>query len=142
MRHVRKPEPSNVVAEVTSEPWEIALQAVMPCLRKDGLKAAVGVLKQGLQGACNDRTRFHWRLALARLCVAVGKHDLARIQLEHLDLQLQRTGLESWEPTLAVQVCQLLCRCYDLLPQNQALRDCKDALHRRLCHFDLEAVLE
>ena len=142
MRHVRKPEPSNVVAEVTSEPWEIALQAVMPCLRKDGLKAAVGVLKQGLQGACNDRTRFHWRLALARLCVAAGKHDLARIQLEYLDLQLQRTGLESWEPTLAVQVCQLLCRCYDLLPQNQALRDCKDALHRRLCHFDLEAVLE
>lgn len=142
MRHVRQPEPSNVVAESSSEPWEAALQAVMPCLRKDGLKAAVRVLKHGLQGACSDRTRFHWRLALARLCVAAGKHELARIQLEQLDLQLQRTGLESWEPALALQIAQLLHRCYDLLPQSQSVREYKDALYGRLCHFDLEAVLE
>lgn len=142
MRHVRQPEPASVVAERATEPWEAALQAVMPCLRKDGLKPAVGVLKQGLQGACSDRSRFHWRLALARLCVAAGKHDLARIQLEQLDLQLQRMGLERWEPALALQVGQLLHRCYDLLPQNQSVRECKDALYRRLCHFDLEAVLE
>lgn len=142
MRHVHKPELSHVVVDSATQPWETALQAVMPCLRKDGLKAAVGVLKQGLQAACGDRARFHWRLALARLCVAAGKHELAKVQLEQLDLQLQRTGLESWEPALAMQVGQLLYRCYDLLPQNQAIRDGKDALHRRLCHFDLEAVLE
>lgn len=142
MRHLRKPEPGNVVPDLTSHPWDAALEAVMPCLRKDGLKAAVGVIKQGLQAACSDRCRFHWRLALARLCMAAGKHELARIQLEQLDLQLQRTGLESWEPTLALQVGQLLYRCYDLLPQSQSIRDCKDAVHRRLCHFDLEAVLQ
>ena len=142
MRHVRKPEPSSVVVDSVAQPWEAALQAVMPCLRKDGLKAAVGVLKQGLRAACGDRARFHWHLALARLCVAAGKHDLARIQLEQLDLQLQRTGLENWEPELAVQVGHLLYRCYDLLPQNQSVQDAKDTLHRRLCHFDLEAVLE
>ncbi len=142
MRHLHKPEPSNVVVDSAAQPWEAALQAVMPCLRKDGLKAAVSVLKQGLRAACGDRARFHWHLALARLCVAAGKHDLARIQLEQLDLQLQRTGLESWEPELAMQVGQLLYRCYDLLPQNQAVQDGKDTLHRRLCHFDLEAVLE
>ncbi|MBY8972639.1 type VI secretion system protein TssA [Pseudomonas sp. P867] len=142
MRHVRKPAPSEVVTDLTTQPWDAALDAVMPCLRKDGLKAAVGVIKQGLQGAVSDRCRFHWRLALARLCMAAGKHELARIQLEQLDLQLQRTGLESWEPALALQVAQLLYRCYDLLPQSQAIRDGKDALHRRLCHFDLEAVLQ
>ncbi|WP_044274290.1 type VI secretion system protein TssA [Pseudomonas fluorescens] len=142
MRHVHKPEPSSVVVDSVAQPWDAALQAVMPCLRKDGLKAAVGGLKQGLRAACGDRARFHWHLALARLCVAAGKHDLARIQLEQLDLQLQRTGLENWEPQLAVQVGQLLYRCYDLLPQNQSVQDAKDTLHRRLCHFDLEAVLE
>lgn len=99
-RPLRKPEPSSVVVDSVAQPWEAALQAVMPCLRKDGLKVAVGVLKQGLLAACGDRARFHWHLALARLCVAAGKHDLARIQLEQLDLQLQRTGLESWEPEL------------------------------------------
>ena len=102
----------------------------------------MAVLKQGLQAACGDRARFHWRLALARLCVAAGKHELARLQLEELDLQLQRTGLESWEPVLTLQVGKLLYRCYELLPQTQPICDCKDALHRRLCHFDLEAVLE
>ncbi|MBA5960884.1 type VI secretion system protein TssA [Pseudomonas lactis] len=142
MRHVHKPEPSHVVADSDTQPWETTLQAVMPCLRKDGLKAAVAVLKQGLQAACGDRARFHWRLALARLCVAAGKHELARLQLEELDLQLQRTGLESWEPALTMQVGKLLYRCYELLPQTQPICDCKDALHRRLCHFDLEAVLE
>ena len=142
MPHVQKPQPAQVVTDRAAQPWEAALQAVMPCLRKDGLKAAVGVIKQGLQAACSERSRFHWRLALARVCMAAGKHELVRIQLEQLDLQLQRAGLDSWEPELALQVGQLLYRCYDLLPQNQAIRDCKDALHRRLCHLDLEAVLE
>ena len=74
--------------------------------------------------------------------MAAGKHELARIQLEQLDLQLQRTGLQSWEPALALQIAQLLHRCYDLLPQSQSVREYKDALYGRLCHFDLEAVLE
>ncbi len=71
-----------------------------------------------------------------------GKHELAKIQLEHLDHELQHTGLEHWEPELALQVTQLLYRCCDLLPQNHAVRERKEDTHRRLCLFDLEAVLE
>jgi type VI secretion system protein VasJ len=111
-------------------------------LRKDGLKAAVQALKHGLQTAGGDRARFHWRLAQARLCVHAGKHELAKIQLEHLDLELQRTGLERWEPELALHVTQLLHRCCDLMPQSHAVRERKEDTHRRLCLFDLEAVLE
>ncbi|WP_177318312.1 type VI secretion system domain-containing protein, partial [Pseudomonas sp. R81] len=80
--------------------------------------------------------------AQARLCVQAGKHELAKIQLEHLDHELQHTGLEHWEPELALQVTQLLYRCCDLLPQNHAVRERKEDTHRRLCLFDLEAVLE
>ncbi|AZE84298.1 Uncharacterized protein ImpA [Pseudomonas orientalis] len=140
--HLHKPESFNAVADVGSEPWEAALQAVMPSLRQDGLKTAVGVLKQGLQSACSERARFHWRLALARLCVLAGKPDLGRMQLEQLDLELQRAGLDRWEPELSLHVGRLLYRCYDLLPQSHAVRESKDATHRRLCQFDLEAVLE
>lgn len=140
-RHLQVPE-SAAVVDSEAEPWELALQAVAPRLRKDGLKAAIHELKQGSLAARSDRARFHWRLAQARLCVQAGKHELAKIQLEHLDHELQRTGLERWEPELALQVAQLLYRCCDLLPQNHAVRERKEDTHRRLCLFDLEAVLE
>jgi type VI secretion system protein VasJ len=142
LRHLHKAEPASDVVDIGSDPWEAALQAVMSRLRKDGLKAAVGELKQGLQAACSDRARFHWRLALARLCIRAGKHELGKIQLEQLDLELQHAGLERWEPELAFHVARLLHRCYDLLPQDHAVRERKEVTHRRLCHFDLEAVLE
>ena len=138
--HLQAPEVPGVVAD--AEPWEIALQDVLPRLGKEGLKAAVQQLKQGLHAARSDRARFYWRLAQARLCVHAGKHELAKILLEHLDVELQRSGLERWEPELAFQVTQLLHRCCDLMPQNHAVRERKEDTHRRLCLFDLEAVLE
>lgn len=138
--HLQTPEAPRVGGD--AEPWEIALQDVLPRLRKDGLKAAVHELNQGLHAARSDRARFYWRLALARLCAHAGKHELAKIQLEQLDLELQRSGLERWEPELAFQVTRLLHRCCDLLPQNHAVRERKEDTHRRLCLFDLEAVLE
>ncbi|QDG55315.1 type VI secretion system protein TssA [Pseudomonas sp. NIBRBAC000502773] len=140
-RHLQWPE-SPTVADADAEPWEVALQVARLRLRQDGLKAAVHELKQGMHAAHSDRARFHWRLAQARLCGQAGKHELAKIQLEHLDNELQRRGLEHWEPELALQVTQLLHRCCDVLPQNQAVRERKEDTHRRLCLFDLEAVLE
>jgi len=142
LRHVHKAEPLNAAVDTGNEPWEVALQAVMSRLRKEGLKAAIATLKEGLHAARGDRTRFHWRLALARLCIRAGKHELGRIQLEQLDLELQQAGLERWEPELAFHVSRLLYRCYDLLPQDHAVRERKEVTHRRLCHFDLEAVLD
>ncbi len=138
--HLRKTEIPGVAT--STEPWELALQDLMPRLRKDGLKVAIHELNQGLHAARSDRARFHWRLAQARVCVQAGKHELAKIQLEHLDHELQRTGLERWEPELALQVTRLLHRCCDLLPQDHAVRERKEDTHRRLCLFDLEAVLE
>jgi len=141
-RHLQIPESPALIVDADAEPWEIALQAVATRLRKDGLKAAIHELKQGMYAARSDRARFYWRLAQARLCVLAGKHELAKIQLEQLDHELQHTGLERWEPELALQVTQLLYRCCDLLPQNHAVRERKEDTHRRLCLFDLEAVLE
>lgn len=141
-RHLQRPESPAMVADADPEPWEMALQDAAARLRKDGLKSAMHELTQGMHAARGDRVRFHWRLAQARLCVQAGKHEVAKIQLEHLDHELQRLGLERWEPELALQVTQLLHRCCDLLPQNHAVRERKEETHRRLCLFDLEAVLE
>lgn len=122
--------------------WEQALQEAQAILRKDGLKAATQHLKHGLQSAHGGRQRFFWQLAMARLCYHAKKYELARIQLENLDQDLQDSGLHAWEPDLVLQVLNLLHSCCELLPQNHSVRERKDEVHRRLCHLDLEVVLD
>lgn len=123
-------------------PWELALQEALQRLRKDGLKVCVQLLKQGMAQAQGGRARFFWKLALARLCSVAKKHELAKTQLESLDQTLQASGLGEWEPDLALEVLRLLHNCYELLPQNHAIRERKEEIHRRLCHLDLEVVLD
>ena len=99
-------------------------------------------LKQGLAKACGGRERFYWQLALARVCLAAKKYELAKTQLESLDHILQTSSLGDWEPDLALEVLRLLHSCCELLPQNHAVRESKEGIYRRLCHLDLEVVLE
>ena len=47
--------PRKVEVADTQPAWEVALEEVLPILRKDGLKAAVQILKQGLQSAHGGR---------------------------------------------------------------------------------------
>ncbi|OLF51087.1 type VI secretion system protein TssA [Pseudomonas chlororaphis] len=134
--------PRKVEASASQPAWEEALEEVLPILRKDGLKAAVQVLKQGLQSAHGGRVRFFWQFSLARLCFMAKKYELAKTQLETLDQELQNSGLHAWEPDLALEVLHLLHSSCELLPQNHAVRERKEEIYRRLCHLDLEVVLE
>ncbi|MBA1232764.1 type VI secretion system protein TssA [Pseudomonas viridiflava] len=134
--------PRKVEVADTQPAWEVALEAALPILRKDGLKAAVQLLKQGLQKAQGGRARFFWQFALARLCFVAKKYELAKAQLETLDQTLQESGLHAWEPDLALEVLHLLHSCCELLPQNHVVRERKEEIYRRLCHLDLEVVLE
>jgi type VI secretion system protein VasJ len=145
MPHLQAPVTASAPAanDGGSQPaWEIALQEVLPKLRKDGLKAAVQQLKLGLAKARGGRERFFWQLALARLCYSAKKYELAKTQLESLDQTLQAAGLSDWEPDLALDVLRMLHSCCELLPQNHAVREIKEEIYRRLCHLDLEVVLD
>jgi type VI secretion system protein VasJ len=143
MPHLQSASAPRKAEVVDTQPaWELALEDVQPILRQDGLKAAVQMLKQGLQSAHGERARFFWQLALARLCFMARKFELAKTQLETLDQTLRDAGLHTWEPDLALQVLQLLHSCCELLPQSHAVRECKEEIYRRLCHFDLEVVLD
>ncbi|ROM68842.1 type VI secretion system ImpA domain-containing protein [Pseudomonas brassicacearum] len=122
--------------------WELALEEAHSVLRKDGLKPAVKLLRQGMQNIHGARERFLWRFAMARLCFSGKKYELAKVQLEALDQTLQHPDLNAWEPDLVLQVLHLLHSCYELLPQNHAVRDRKEEVYRRLCHLDLERVIE
>ncbi|SFT53768.1 type VI secretion system protein TssA [Pseudomonas marincola] len=124
------------------EPWDIALADALPVLRDEGLKAAVRLLNQGLQSAQGGRAIFFWQLSLARLCFSAKKYDLVKVQLETLDQQLLASGLNAWEPNLALEILHLLYRCCELMPQSNVVRECKDDVYRRLCHLDLDVILE
>ena len=124
------------------EPWDIALADALPVLRDEGLKAAVRLLNQGLQSAQGGRAIFFWQLSLARLCFSAKKYDLVKVQLETLDQQLLESGLNAWEPNLALEILHLLYRCCELMPQSNVVRECKDDVYRRLCHLDLDVILE
>lgn len=145
MPHLHRPKATReaVASETPSLPaWDTGLQDALPLLRKEGLKPAVQRLKVGLAAAQGERERFHWQLALARLCISAKKFDLAKTQLESLDQTLAAAGLDDWEPALALDVLRLLHHCCEVLPQNHAVRESKDEIYRRLCHLDLEVVLD
>ena len=126
----------------SSAPWERALEEAQLIVASDGLKAAVQFFKQEMHTIDGERAHFLWRFAMARLCFSTKKYELAKVQLEALDQTLQDTTLHAWEPDLALQVLHLLHRCCELLPQNHLVRERKDETYRRLCHLDLERVIE
>ncbi|MBM3108103.1 type VI secretion system protein TssA [Pseudomonas sp. V1] len=143
MSHLQIPSTPRKVEVTSSQPaWEKAFEEVMPVLQRDGLKAAVQMLKYGLQAAQGGRERFFWQLSMARLCFVAKKYELAKTQFESLDQELDRSGLNAWEPELALEVLHFLHSCCELLPQNHAVRDRREEIYRRLCHLDLEVVLE
>lgn len=139
-------EPASAVQQVAvsdgSPAWDAVLKESISMLRRGGLRPAIQKLKQGLQGAQGGRERFRWQLSMARLCHQAKKYELAKAQLEALDEQLQRSALHMWEPNLALEVLHLLHACYGLLPPDHEARERKEEIYRRLCHLDIEVVLE
>lgn len=143
--HLSKPPVAAVLEPAESDlrpDWEQALDLAVKQLAKEGLKAAGQSLKAGLASATSGRQRFLWQLSLARLCCAAQQYELARIQLEGLDQLLQQEQQAAWEPQLQLQVLHLLHNCCARLPQNNAVRERKEEIFRRLCHLDPEVVLE
>ncbi|TWC14474.1 MULTISPECIES: type VI secretion system protein TssA [unclassified Pseudomonas] len=143
MPHLQCPGASPTV-DITDKqaPWELALEEAQAIVLREGLKTAVQSLRQGMQAANGARERFLWRFAMARLCFSAKKYELAKVQLEALDQRLQNPELSAWEPELALQVLHLLHHCCELLPQNHSVRERKEETFRRLCHLDLERVIE
>lgn len=128
--------------ECGSAPWEDALNTATTLMRKENLKAAVTLLKQGMQAASNARDRFHWQLAQARLCHQGKHYELAAYQLEALHQTLHDARLDRWEPDLAIGVLQLLADSYQRLPRKHAAPERRNEIYQRLCHLDLEAALD
>lgn len=121
--------------------WELALEESQRLLSSAGLPSAVQHFKEKMRSAGVGRERFLWQLAQARLCMSAHKYELAKAQLDALDHHLQHAGLRHWEPELNLQVLTLLYHCCELIAPDNALNERKEQVHKLLCHFDLESVL-
>lgn len=145
MPHLRGPEqaPASLPSSETAEAaWECALREAIPIAQKSGLKLAVQHFKQAMRAATPGRERFLWQLSLARLCMDARQYELAKTQLEALCQLLEQQRLGEWEPALVLETLGLLHNCCERLPQNHAVRERKEEVHRKLCHLDLETVLD
>jgi type VI secretion system protein VasJ len=110
------------------------------------LTEAVRLFEAGAARAVKARERAAWKVALARVCADVGRHDVALAQLEALEDDLRATTLEAWDPELASQMLRLLLAARQkAVPagaagaeDHQKLRE----LLRRLARLDVAAALE
>jgi type VI secretion system protein VasJ len=74
--------------------FEEARQMVSGGKVADGLASALALADR----AADARLRFRARLAVGKMALDASKHDLARGMLEHLTADVERHGLETWEP--------------------------------------------
>lgn len=95
------------------EPWAEIFKQAKQLKAKKKIKEALELFQAGRNSAPNERERFLWDLTQARFCYESGLVELALPQLDHLDRQIERFGLEEWEPGLSVSVARLILMCND-----------------------------
>lgn len=110
------------------------------------VREAVEHLREGMLASNERRERFLWRLATARLCHDAQRLQLALPLLEECREEVERYHIDEWEPTLALEVAQILYRCRKALvaaekdPTREAQQGVRDAFGW-LCQLDPLAAL-
>ncbi|MBX3184475.1 MAG: type VI secretion system protein TssA [Polyangiaceae bacterium] len=123
--------------QALAERFEQAKSMVSSGQVSDGLGVALALANRG----ADARTRFRARLSVARLALQGSQKSVARPILEGLALEVERHGLEAWEPELAARVYSSLLGCLN--------KDAKDAeevakfatLFDKLCRLDPAAAI-
>ena len=109
---------------------------------KDGLAAAVEALDAAAPARLGLRGRFRWRLGLARLSLEAARPDLALGQLEGLDQERTRHGLDEWEPALSAELLTLRLKALQTLqPKPKDAPERARAIFDALCQVDLPSAL-
>ncbi|MBL9039470.1 MAG: type VI secretion system protein TssA [Archangium sp.] len=131
-----RPDAPKPVA-VIEEPIVLAQRAIAKGARKEAFVQSEAALK----AAVSERERFSATLVQAQVCAMSDNIPLAKALLEGLDREMTERGLESWEPTLAIQVLRGILA----LPRqaSDAADDARWASYQsRLFRLDARAALE
>ncbi|OQW92319.1 MAG: type VI secretion system ImpA domain-containing protein [Thiotrichaceae bacterium IS1] len=140
---------TKTTSEIVVQPWLVVAKQARQFAVDNQFEAGLNLLYEGGRRANSRREQFSWWLEQARFYYDTQHHELAISQLEFLETQVQRFGLEEWEPQLSVEVARLLLLCYnktakklDALTQPQGSTELFRPLYARLCRLDLSAALE
>ena len=128
-------------------PWRTAVQEAKKLAAKGNIPDALALFQSGNLRSNAQRARFCWSLAQARFCLDAGLPQAALPQLEYLEQQGERYALEEWEPSLSLEVAQILLICYSQLAEkNKKMRDVlapkAEKVYARICRLDLNAALQ
>ncbi len=123
--------------QALAERFEQAKSMVSSGQVSDGLGVALMLANRG----ADARTRFRARLSVARLALQGSQKSVARPILEGLALEVERHGLEAWEPELAARVYASLLSCL-----NKDAKEAEEvakfsALFDKLCRLDPAAAI-
>jgi len=136
----------NAAPQADAAPWKDVLKKAKARAAKKKVAEGLALFDEGVRGAITGRDRFQWEVTRARYCLEAGHGQVAAHLLEALDDTVERHGLETWEPDLAVEVAKMLMLCYKGLPKAKELaadrKDRVDRLQSRLCRLDVRAALE
>ncbi len=142
-RHLRQPAPPKALVDATAQPWKPRCSRSCRSCARTGSRPPSANSTKGMQAATSERDTLPVAPRRGPLVCAGGQ-----ARAGENPARTARSGTATRRAGIAGNrrwPCRLrncLHRCCDLLPQNQAVRECKEDSHRRLCRFDLEAVLE
>lgn len=120
------------------EELEAAQGLVASGRTEQALDAFHGVLARIEQG----RDRFRARLAMARACAAAGSEAMAVAMFEGLVADLDRHGLDDWEPQLASECLAAYHQCLRAVAaRDKEMAQAAAVVYRRLCRVDPKRAL-
>ena len=116
-------------------------------MKKGKYLEAIEMIEGEITSKSSHREQFFNRLDLAKLCLESGQPKAAVSQLEGLDHDIERFGLEEWEPSICIEVFQILWASLSRMAQEakQPMPDLTrrvDVIYQRLCRLDLAAALD
>ena len=129
--------------EAGDDPFQAVRDEALQISRQKKLPEALALLSDAARRAPRQRDRVRLDLEAARLCMEHGHHEAALAQLEALDEDVRRCGIESWDPDVPGELLRSLIACRQRLgtktpEEAQRLRD----LLQRLSRLNVVAALE
>ncbi|MBI4904941.1 MAG: type VI secretion system protein TssA [Acidobacteria bacterium] len=109
------PAPPSMDGETAAESREPdAYELAQEALRSGDKEQAIEILVRELGQERSGRGRFHRKMQLAQICLAIGRQMVARPILEELTAEIEKRRLDEWEPSdMVAHTLALLYRCMD-----------------------------
>jgi len=107
-----------------------SIDEIQLLLRKGKLIEAMENVQEKLRASSSRREILLWRLALSRMLVDLGKPKLAIPHIDQIMMDMDKHGLEEYEPALAMRGLRLAWFTLDAQSEQKYKDRATDVLHR------------